>query len=267
MVDLGVRGDAIRLWYSDDNVVDRNVIRESRDFVLWYSKRNLMTGNDSAHGRYGLHFMFGADNIIENNKFHDNSVGISMMYDSGDIIRHNFIGHSVGATGTCISMKEASAITIEDNDLQYCATGISADISPFQPGTVNTITGNRIHFNDLAVAFLSDWHDNEFRGNDFRGNMTEVTVFGGGSARHNEWDGNTWDTYEGFDRNHDGIGDTPFTILNYAGRVWMDVPNTRFFKGTPLLEVVDFLDRLAPFSQPELMLEDRHPHMRKGEHG
>lgn len=260
-LELGLRGDSIRLWYSDDNVVEENVVKDSRDFVLWYSKRNHVKGNYASGGRYGMHFMFAADNVVENNTFTNNSVGISAMYDSGDVIRGNIISHSVGATGTCISMKEASAVTIENNEIIYCANGIFLDVSPFQPDTVNIITGNRIAFNDIAISFLNDWHDNEFRRNTLTANMTEVAVFGGGSAKRNTWDGNTWDSYEGFDRDGDGIGDTPHRVMNYAGRVWMDVPNTRFFKGAPVLEVLDFLDRLAPFSEPELMLEDEHPRL------
>ena len=258
-IDLGMRGDSIRLWYSEDNLIESNEIRDSRDFVLWYSQRNRIKGNIATHGRYGLHFMFGRDNVIEDNKFYDNSVGISMMYDEGDVIHNNYIGHSVGAAGTCVSMKEASAITVTDNEIQYCAQGIALDVSPYQPGATNHFERNHIVFNDIAISFLSDWHDNEFRDNDIKGNMTEVAVFGGGSAKHNLWEGNSWDTYEGFDRNGDGIGDTPFTLLGYAGRVWMEVPTTRFFKGTPLLEVIDFLDRLAPFSRPEVLLVDDKP--------
>jgi len=258
-LDLGMRGDSIRLWYSNDNVVDQNVVKDSRDFVMWYAQRNRISNNTSTEGRYGLHFMFGRDNIIEGNTLYRNSVGISMMYDEGDIIRHNTIGHSVGSTGTCISMKEASAITIEDNEIQYCASGMAFDVTPFQPGSVNRISRNRVAFNDIAISFIADWHDNVFKDNDFKGNMTEVAVYGGGGASHNTWEGNSWDSYEGFDRDHDGFGDTPFTLYSYAGRVWMDVPPTRFFKGTPLLEVIDFLDRLAPFSQPVVMLVDAKP--------
>ncbi|WP_291721374.1 nitrous oxide reductase family maturation protein NosD [Magnetospirillum sp. 64-120] len=260
-LELGLRGDSIRLWYSDDNSIEENVVKDSRDFVLWYSKRNHVRGNHASGGRYGMHFMFAADNLVEDNVFTNNSVGISAMYDSGDTIRRNVISHSVGATGTCISMKEASAITIENNEIIYCANGIFLDVSPFQPDTVNVITGNRIAFNDIAISFLNDWHGNEFRSNTLTSNMTEVAVFGGGSAKKNLWDGNVWDSYEGFDRDGDGVGDTPHRVLNYAGRVWMDVPNTRFFKGAPVLEVLDFLDRLAPFSEPELMLEDEHPRL------
>lgn len=263
--ELGMRGDGIRLWYSDDNVLEDNVLRNSRDFVLWYSKRNRVSGTDSEGGRYGMHFMFSEDNLVENNRFYGNSVGISAMYDSGDVVRGNQIGHSVGATGTCISMKEASAITIENNDIVYCAAGIVLDVSPFQPDTENFIRDNRIAFNDTAIAFMNDWHSNTFTNNTFTGNMTDVAIYGGGTAARNEWDGNRWDSYEGFDRNNDGIGDTPHRVYNYAGRVWMEEPKTRFFKGTPLLEVLDFLDRLAPFSEPEVMLEDHKPQIHTGE--
>ena len=264
-LELGMRGDSIRLWYSDDNLLEDNEIRNSRDFVLWYAKRNRVTGTIHTGGRYGMHFMFSMDNIVENNRFENNSVGISMMYDQGDVVRNNVISHSVGATGTCISMKEASAVTIVGNEILYCANGLFFDVSPFQPDTVNVVEDNRIAFNDIAISFLNDWQGNEFRRNRLESNITEVAVFGGGSAKRNVWDSNSWDSYEGFDRDHDGVGDTPHREWGYAGRVWMDVPNTRFFKGTAVLEVLDFLDRLAPFSEPTMMLEDAHPKIRQKE--
>lgn len=264
-MELGLRGDSIRLWYSDDNLMEDNEIHDSRDFVLWYAKRNRVTGTHASGGRYGMHFMFSADNIVENNHFVNNSVGISMMYDQGDVVRNNVISHSTGATGTCISLKEASDITIVGNEILYCANGLFFDISPFQPDTTNTIEHNRIAYNDIAISFLNDWERNVFRFNRLESNMTEVAVFGGGSAKRNTWDGNSWDDYVGFDRDHDGVGDTSHRLYNYAGRVWMDVPNTRFFKGTAILEVLDFLDRLAPFSEPTLMLEDSQPRLAQKE--
>lgn len=262
--DLGLRGDALKLWYSNGNKVEDNEVVNSRDIVLWYSRNNHLTGNSSSGGRYGLHFMYAVDNLVENNRFFDNSVGVSLMYSVGDVVRNNYIAKSTGATGTCVSLKEASGVTIENNDILYCATGIYLDLSPFEPGTKDIITGNRISYNDIAISFLNDWRDNVFKDNILRSNMTEVVVFGGGGAHKNEWDGNAWESYEGFDRDKDGIGDTPQRLYNYAGLVWMEVPNTRFFKDTPVLEVLDFLDRLAPFSEPRLLLEDKRPLMNKG---
>ena len=34
---------------------------------------------------------------------------------------------------------------------------------------------------------------------------------------------------------------------------------TRFFRSSPVLELIDFVERLAPFSQPDLILRDPLP--------
>ena len=255
------RGDGIKLWYSHNNRIEDNDFRHGRDVVFWYANGNLFKGNRELGGRYGLHFMQAADNIAEGNQFIDNMTGITMMYDSGDVIRNNYIAKANGAVGLCLSLKESSDIVVENNDLMYCASGIAIDVSPYEPGSKNRIAGNRIAFNDVGISFLNDWKDSIITGNLFTGNITEVAIYGGGSAKRNTWDGNRWEDYQGFDRNGDGVGDQPHRLYGYAGQVWMDVPNTRFFKGTPLLEVLDFLDRLAPFSEPILLLEDQHPRL------
>ncbi|MCG7954368.1 MAG: right-handed parallel beta-helix repeat-containing protein, partial [Candidatus Thiodiazotropha endolucinida] len=78
--DLGIRGDAIRLWYSFDNKITDNIIRDSRDMVVWYSRDNLIARNDARGGRYSLHFMYAQYNEVVDNHYEDNSVGIFVMY-------------------------------------------------------------------------------------------------------------------------------------------------------------------------------------------
>ncbi len=260
-IELGKRGDTLKLWYSHHNHIEDNEFRDGRDVVLWYSTNNHYIGNTESGSRYGMHLMHAEYNLIENNRFIDNSTGITMMYDVGDVIRNNSVVRAIGATGICLAMKESSDVVIEHNDFLYCSSGIAIDVAPYEPGSKNRIAGNRIAFNDIGVTFLNDWRDNVFTGNLFSGNITEVAVYGGGSAKRNTWDGNRWEDYQGFDRNGDGVGDTPHRLFGYAGRVWSDVPNTRFFKGSALLEALDFLDRLAPFSEPVLLLEDPHPRL------
>ncbi|MCW8932816.1 MAG: nitrous oxide reductase family maturation protein NosD, partial [Gammaproteobacteria bacterium] len=63
----------------------------------------------------------------------------------------------------------------------------------------------------------------------------------------------------GFDDNVDGIGDTPFELYAWSDRLWVDVPMTQFFRGTPMMETVDFVERFTSFSNPALMLRDKHP--------
>jgi nitrous oxidase accessory protein len=181
------------------------------------------------------------------------------MYSDGVELRGNHITGGVGATGMGIGFKETSDVLIEGNSILYCAKGIYLDVSPYQPDTTNRILSNRIAYNGVGVLFHSDWHSNVFRDNDFRGNFTQVAVRGGGSARRNTWESNRWDDYRGFDRDADGRGDTPYELFAYADRIWLEVPPAAFFRGSPLFEAIDFLDRLAPFSEPTLIVRDASP--------
>jgi nitrous oxidase accessory protein len=206
--------------------------------------------------------MYAQYNLVEENDFRGNSVGIFLMYSDSVTIRKNHISHAVGAAGVGIGFKETSDVEIDGNEILYCATGLSLDLSPFQPDTTNHIHDNLIAYNGIGVQFLNDWTGNVFTDNLFKGNLTQVAVLGGKTASRNDWRGNHWSDYQGFDRDRDGIGDTPYEQFGYADRIWMDVPPARFFKGSPMLEVLDFLERLAPFTKPDLMLRDEQPLMR-----
>ncbi len=259
-VELGLRGDAIRLWYSFNNKVIDNEFNNSRDMVVWYSRDNVLSGNKGTGGRYSMHFMYSQYNLVENNEFRHNSVGIFLMYSDGVVLRGNNITHATGATGMGIGWKETSDVTVENNQVLYNAKGLYFDLSPFQPDTTNRIIGNLIAYNGVGIEFHDDAKfGNIFKGNAFRGNVTQVMGHAKARAVKNTWEGNHWDDYEGFDLDADGIGDTPYELYAYADRIWMDVPPARFFKGSPVLEVLDFLERLAPFSDPDLMLRDRQP--------
>lgn len=260
-VELGVRGDAIRLWYSFNNRIEENEAVNSRDIVVWYSRDNVIRRNKASGGRYSLHFMYSQYNLVEENEFRGNSVGIFLMYSDSVIVRRNHISHAVGAAGVGIGFKETSDVDILENEILYCATGLHLDVSPYQPDTTNRIKGNLIAYNGIGIQFLNDWTGNVFEDNLLKGNLTQVAVLGGKTAKRNEWRGNHWDDYAGFDRDRDGIGDTPHEQFAYADRIWMDVPPARFFKGTPMLEVLDFLERLAPFTSPDLLLRDDKPLM------
>ena len=259
--ELGVRGDGIRLWYSNENLIENNLITDTRDMVAWYSHRNVYRGNEGRRSRYSIHFMFANDNIVENNRFYDNAVGIYFMYMEGGAARNNIISHATGATGMGLGFKESSDILLENNEIIYCAVGVGSDLSPFQPDTTIRFVNNRFAFNGIAIQLTSELGGNEMHGNTFEGNLTDVFQAGRGRAEgvKNKWEGNYFDTYQGFDRDEDGVGDTPHEEYAYADRIWMEIPNARFFKTSPVLEMLDFLERLAPFSTPDLQARDPKP--------
>lgn len=259
-VELGVRGDGLRLWYSNDNLIEGNEVIDSRDMVAWYSHRNIFRGNLGRRSRYSLHFMFANENVVENNRFYDNAVGIYFMYTEGGVARNNIISHATGATGMGIGFKEASATLIENNEIIYCGIGVGSDLSPFQPDTSIEIRNNRFAYNGIGILFNSETGGNNVVDNIFEGNLTQVT-YGGRSdnSAKNFWQGNYWDDYQGFDRNGDGVGDQKHELYAYADQIWMELPIARFFRSSPVMELLDFLERLAPFSTPDLILRDEKP--------
>jgi nitrous oxidase accessory protein len=257
--ELGLRGDAIRLWYSNNNQIIYNTIEDSRDTVVWYSKDNLIAHNSATRGRYALHFMYSQANRVESNRYWGNSVGIFLMYSDDVVVRHNHISHTNGPAGMGIGLKETSGLTVEDNEIIYCAAGIYVDLSPYQPDSENHFRRNLIAYNGSGMLFHNDWTGNIVENNNFKGNITEIAVQGARTAARNRWQGNYWDSYEGFDRDHDGVGDTPYEIYSYADRLLADAPYAGFFNGSPLLEVLNFLEQLAPFTEPRLVLRDSRP--------
>lgn len=265
-LELGVRGDGLRLWYSHDNIVENNQIIDSRDMVAWYSHRNIFRDNIGKRSRYSIHFMFANDNIVERNQFHDNAVGVYYMYTEGGVARNNVISQATGATGMGIGFKEASGTVIENNEIIYCGIGIGSDLSPFQPDATIEIRGNRLAYNGIGILFNSETGGNNVLDNVFEGNLTQVTYGGRGDNNNNPknfWRGNYWDDYQGFDRDLDGIGDQKHELYAYADQIWIEMPMARFFRSSPIMELLDFLERLAPFSSPDLTLTDEKPRFDK----
>jgi nitrous oxidase accessory protein len=244
--ELGMRGDAIRLWYSFHNKITDNEISKVRDTVVWYSADNIIARNTASDSRYSLHFMYSRRNVVEDNRYYNNTVGIFLMYSDG---------------GVGIGLKETSELIVEDNEILYCASGLYIDVSPFQPDTTNRFSGNLIAYNGIGIRFLNNWTGNVFLQNQFVDNLTQITVTGGKTANRNVWEGNYWSDYEGFDQDDDGTGDAPYELYAYADRLWQDQPYAQFFKGSPMLEVLDFLERLAPFSEPDMLVRDERPSM------
>jgi len=227
--------------------------------VVWYSEGNEILRNSVKNSRYSLHFMYSRYNLVENNYYENNEVGIFLMYSDSVVVRNNKILYASGPTGIGIGFKETSDLTIEGNEILYCASGLYIDVSPFQPDTTNDFTNNLIAYNGIGIRFLNDWHSNIFKKNSFAGNLTQIVVSGGKTANRNVWEGNHWSDYQGFDQDADNQGDTPYELYAYADRLWQDKPFAQFFKGSPVLEVLDFLERLAPFSKPDLLVSDDTP--------
>jgi nitrous oxidase accessory protein len=206
--------------------------------------------------------MYSGRNMVKNNLFEFNSVGIFFMFSSGTTAINNTIRNSVGSFGVGIGLKDSSDFTLTNNNIIYNARGLYIDQSPFQPGTLNVYKNNKILYNTSGVQFQVSREKSIFTHNILKGNMEQVV---NDSPKNNldlnHWDKNYWDTYEGFDRNEDNIGDLPFKHYAYADTLWLYNPNIKFFYGSVVMDLLNFLSKIAPFSQPDLLASDNNPLM------
>lgn len=260
--DSADRGDGLRLWYSTHNRIEGNDIAHVRDLTVTNSPHNRIVGNQVKDSRRALNFLFSHRTLIEGNHFERNSTGVVALNSEGLIIRRNRIMHAMDASGAGVALKETSSALIDGNEIIHCAHGIMAD-SPMDPTNRIVFTNNLIAHNVTGIYFYGAKGGHIAIGNTFQGNLWPVTIIGDGDPMNDVWWGNYWDDYQGFDRNHDGLGDTPHETYAYADRIWLDTPATKFFRNSPVLELLDFLERLAPFSAPGLILRDTAPRMKK----
>ena len=254
------RGDGLRLWYSMGNRIENNDIAQIRDITVSNSPHNRYTGNTIRDSRRAFNFLFSHRSLVERNILEKNSTGIIALNSNGLIIRGNRILHAMDASGAGIALKETSAALVVDNEIVHCAHGIMAD-SPMDPINRIVFINNLVAHNITGVYFYGAKGGHIAINNTFRSNLWPVTIIGDGDPMNDTWWGNTWDTYEGFDLDGDGFGDRPHELHAYADRIWLETPKATFFRNSPVLELLDFLERLAPFSAPTLILRDTAPRM------
>jgi nitrous oxidase accessory protein len=257
----GMRGDAIRLWYSRHNLVENNRFQRARDLTFANSADNRIVGNRFNDGRYGMHIIFSPRLLIENNHLSDTGTGIIVLYSPDLVLRGNHVAHALTGGGGGIVFKESKDALVEKNEVLHCSVGLRVDAPPESVGKL-TVRNNRFAHNIVGLFFYGEEGGHTFFDNRFENNLSTVGISAPGAGSANVWRGNYWDEYQGFDRNHDGIGDTPHEIYLFADRIWMETPMATFFRNSPVLEMLDFLERLAPFSSPHLVLRDPAPRMR-----
>lgn len=258
---IGLRGDGLRVWNGRHNEIDGNEFQRTRDLTLANSPDNRIAGNRLSDARYGLHAIFSPRTRVENNRIDHTETGIVAMYSTELTVRGNVIRHALIGGGGAIAFKDSGGALVENNEIVHCAVGLMTD-SPLNAELTHVIRNNRFAHNLAGMSLYGEKGGHRIEDNRFENNLIQIFVSAAGVGEANVWRGNYWSDYQGFDRNGDGIGDTPHEMLLYADRIWMETPKATFFRNSPALELLDFLERLAPFSSPALILRDPAPRMR-----
>lgn len=251
------RGDAIRVWYSDDVTIEGNQVFDGRDVVLWYSTRLTIRGNEVRRGRYGLHFMYCHDAVVEGNHLEENSVGAYLMYSAGLQVRGNRMLRHRGPSGYGLGLKDMEAVRVERNTIADNRVGI------FLEHASGSYEDDTLALNDTGVWVWPSARQNRFERNAFIENGEQVR-FDGAQADINSWQQNFWSDYRGYDADGDGLGDVPYRGLRLFERLTDRYPALRLYTGSPVAQALDVAAQMFPVFAPRPVLMDPKPLMRVG---
>ncbi len=264
-LEESMRGDGIRVWYSDDVQLIGNVITVGRDTLIWYSDNITIRDNHLHDNRYGLHFMYNENAVVEDNIIEHNAVGAYMMYSAGLVMTGNRYINNRGASGYGIALKDMDHAHVANNVFVGNVVGIYLDNSPSLVDEFNTFNQNFIAYNDVGLIGLPSVQRNIFQRNTFLENYQQVSVQGRGDLLGNIWSqdgiGNYWSNYVGYDRDGDGIGDMPFRAEKLFESLADGDPILRFFTFSPASQAVDFAASAFPSLRPDPKVIDESPAM------
>jgi nitrous oxidase accessory protein len=172
-LEQGMRGDAIRLWYSRHNVVEGNRFTRARDLTFANSADNRIVGNRFDDGRYGMHIIFSPRLLVENNRLADTGTGIIVLYSPDLVLRGNHVAHALTAGGGGIVFKESHDALVENNEVLHCSVGLRVDAPPESAGKL-TVRNNRFAHNIIGLFFYGEEGGHRFTDNRFENNLTTV---------------------------------------------------------------------------------------------
>lgn len=259
---MGLRGDTIRLWETQDSVVTDNVVDGGRDLVVWYSDGNRIERNRVANGRYGTHLMYSHRNRVAHNVYANMVVGVFVMYSHDVAIVDNIVREAGGSAGMAVGLKDSGNIRITGNAFVHDHTAVFVDNTPLQRDHTLVVDTNLFGRCDVGVMLHGQGRRSRFTRNDFIDNGASVVVEGGGDASAIAWSGNYWSDYTGYDLDGDGVGDIGFELRSLEGDLVGHEPELAFFHGTPALAGAEAVTRLIPMYAARSLLVDPAPRMR-----
>jgi nitrous oxidase accessory protein len=258
-LELGERGSGMHLFNSHHNKFKGNIIKDVRDgFYIQYANHTLIEENQVSGVRYGVHYMYADSNIFLRNKFFDNAAGAAIMYSRGILIRNNEFVHNRGFSSFGILFQDCHGLVADSNLIADNVVGMF-----YEASTDNLFRHNIIARNDVALEMFQNSTGNTFSENNFLENLSPLILIGKHTGTR--WSlngrGNYWSSYDGYDLDHDGIGDVPMKIQNVFSYLEGVRPNLRLYLNSPASQAISMATEAFPIVAINEEVDD-HPLVR-----
>lgn len=250
-------GNGIHAWRSDHLSITGNTISGQRDGIYFefVTESKIVSNSSYRNARYGLHFMFSHNDTYTKNTFNDNGAGVAVMYSKGVIMYNNEFIHNWGDASYGLLLKEITDSRITHNRFIKNTIGLHME------GTTRVdVKQNLFQDNGWAARVQASCSGSNFAQNNFIGNSFDVAT--NGTVMLNNFDGNYWDKYDGYDLNKNNIGDVPYYPVSVYSVVTEKIPSAMILYHSLLTDIMDQVEKVLPTIIPD-KLKDDHPLMKK----
>jgi nitrous oxidase accessory protein len=241
------RGNGIHLWKTMRDRIVGNIIHDKRDGIyISYADDSVIAGNRVSDTRFGIHYMYSHQNQLLTNSLTRNAVGATLMFSRQLLVEGNIMA---GNRRHGLVLKQIDNSRILRNVIAGQNRGFFV-----QQANQNRFEGNVIATNDIGLYLSNASEQNVFVGNAFIRNTDQVwqppfeTEQGrqGMNVFSEHGRGNYWSDYTGSDRNHDGVGDTPYHETDVFGYLVDRHPAARVLALSPAIAMLRKGEELMP---------------------
>ncbi|HNB81964.1 MAG TPA: NosD domain-containing protein, partial [Chitinophagaceae bacterium] len=180
--------------------------------------------------------------------------GVAVMFSHGVKMFNNTFDENWGDAAFGLLLKEISDSYVEGNHFRKNTSGI------YMEGA------NRVHIernvfaqNGWAIKIQASCMDVNLKKNNFLGNTFDVGT--NGTLVLNNFNGNYWDKYEGYDLNRDHIGDIPYRPISMFSMIVEQNPPVMILFRSIMVMLLDKTEKILPTLTPE-NLRDEYPLMK-----
>ncbi len=248
-------GNGIHAWYCEHLLVDDNYVKGHRDGIYFeFVDSSRITRNVSeGQLRYGLHFMFSNYDSYEDNTFRDNGAGVAVMFSKFIDMINNRFADNWGGSSYGLLLKEINDAEIQGNEFVHNTIGIHVE------------GGNRLRYlhntfrqNGWALKISGGCMYNRVIANNFISNTFDLSQAGRGAD--NEYVGNYWSEYSGYDLDRDGVGDVPFRPIKLFSYVVDQTPEAMVMLRSLFVDLINLAEKVSPVLTPA-NVQDPQPQM------
>ncbi|MBS1764043.1 MAG: nitrous oxide reductase family maturation protein NosD [Bacteroidetes bacterium] len=244
-------GNGIHLWKNSYATIVNNRITGHRDGIYFEFVQHSTISNNYCKNniRYGLHFMFSNNDEYIKNTFEENGAGVAVMFSHHIHMYSNHFMNNQGASTYGLLLKEINDGIIKDNVFEQNTIGI------YLEGTNRIdVINNQFIRNGYALRIQASCNNNNVHSNNFFENTFDVAT--NGSLVLNNFNGNYWDKYDGYDLKHDGVGDVPYRPISLFSMVIENIPVASIFLRSFVVFLLDQSEKIIPSITPENLVDN-----------